>query len=98
MILYRCETWSLTLREEHEQRVFENRMLKRIFGPKRDEATGGWRKLNNKEARDLYASPSLIRIIKSRSIRWVGYVARMGKEEHVGRKGSGKETTRKVKT
>jgi hypothetical protein len=57
--------------------VFENRVLKRIFGPKRDEVTGEWRKLHNKELRDLYSSPSIIRIIKSRRMRWVGHVARM---------------------
>jgi hypothetical protein len=61
--------------------VFENRVLKRIFGPKRDEVTGGWRKLHNEELRDLYCSPSTIRIIKSRRMRWEGNVARMGEEE-----------------
>jgi hypothetical protein len=65
VILYGCETWSLTLREEHRPRVFENRVLRRIFGPKRDEVTGGWRKLYNEELRDLYSSPSIIRLIKS---------------------------------
>jgi hypothetical protein len=59
--------------------VFENRVLRRIFGPKRDEVTGEWRKLRNEELRDLYSSPSIIRIIKSRRIRWVGHVARMGR-------------------
>jgi hypothetical protein len=84
VILYWCETWSLTLREEHRLRVFENKMLSKIFGPKRDEVTGGWRKLNNEELRDLYSSPSIIRIIKSRRIRWVGHVARIwGKEKCV---------------
>jgi hypothetical protein len=76
--MYRCETWSLTLREEHKLRVFENRVLKKIFGPNRDEATGGWRKLHNEELHNLYSSPSKIRIIKSRLMRWAGYVARMG--------------------
>jgi hypothetical protein len=58
-------------------RVFENRVLRRIFGPKRDEVTGEWRKLHSEELRDLYSSPSIIRGIKSRKIRWAGYVARM---------------------
>jgi hypothetical protein len=76
MVLYGCETWSLTLREEHRQRVFENRVLRRIFGPKRDEVAREWRKLHNEELRDLYSSPSIIRIIKSRRMRWAGHVAR----------------------
>jgi hypothetical protein len=63
MVLYGCETWSLTLREEHRLGVFENRVLRRIFGPKRDEVTSEWRKLHNEELRDLYSSPSIIRII-----------------------------------
>jgi PAS domain-containing protein len=79
VILYGCETWSLTLREEQGQRVFENRVLRRIFGPKRDEVTGEWRQLHNKELHDLYSSPSIIRIIKWRRMRWAGHVARMGK-------------------
>jgi hypothetical protein len=66
VILYGCETWSLTLREEHRLKVFENEALRRIFGPNRDEVTGGWRKLYNEELRDLYSSPSMTRIIKSR--------------------------------
>jgi hypothetical protein len=60
MVLYECETWSLTLREEHRLRVFENRVLRRIFGPKRDEVTGEWRELHNKELHDLYSTPSII--------------------------------------
>jgi hypothetical protein len=72
-----CILWSLTLREEHRLRVFENRVLRRIIGPKRDEVTGEWRKLYNKELHDLYSSPSIIRIIKSRRMRWAGHVARM---------------------
>jgi hypothetical protein len=68
----RCETWSLTLRQEHRLRVFENRVLKRIFGLKRDEVTGGWRKLHNEELHNLYSSPSIIKIIKSRRMRWEG--------------------------
>jgi hypothetical protein len=63
VVLYGWETWSLTLREEHRLRVFENRVLRRIFGPKRDEVTGEWRKLHNEEHRDLYSWPSIIRII-----------------------------------
>jgi hypothetical protein len=77
VILYGCETWSLTLREEYKLRVFENKVLRRILGPKRDEVTGGWRKLHNEELRDLYSSPSKIRIFKSRRMRWAGHVARL---------------------
>jgi hypothetical protein len=83
--LYGCETWPLTLREEQRLRVFENRVLRRIFGPKRDEVTGGWRKLHNEELRDLYYSPSIIRIIKSKSIRRAGHVARKGKKRNAYR-------------
>jgi hypothetical protein len=70
--------WSLTLREEYRLRVFENRVLRRIFGPKRDEVTGGWRKLYNEELHGLYSSPSIVRMIKARRMRWAGHVARMG--------------------
>jgi hypothetical protein len=79
MVLYGCETWSLTLREEHRLRVFENRVLRRIFGLKRHEVAGGWRKLHNEELRNLFSSPNIIRMIKSRRIRWAGHVARMGR-------------------
>jgi hypothetical protein len=72
---YGCETWSLTLREEHRLRVFENRVLRRIFGLKRDEGTGDWRKLHNEELHRLYSSPSIIRMMKSRRMRWAGHVA-----------------------
>jgi hypothetical protein len=80
VVLYGCETWSLTLREEHRRKVFENRVLRRIFGPKRDEVTGEWIKLHNEELHILYSSPNIIRQIKSRRMRWVGHVARMGEE------------------
>jgi hypothetical protein len=63
LVLYGCETWSLTLREEHRLRVFENRVLRRIFGSKRDQVTGGWTKLYNAELHNLYSSPSIIRMI-----------------------------------
>jgi hypothetical protein len=66
------------LREKHRLRVFENRVLRRVFGPKRDEVTGEWRKLHNEELCDLYSLPSIIRIIKLRRMRWAGHVARRG--------------------
>jgi hypothetical protein len=69
VVLYGCETWSLTLREEHRLRVFENRVLRRIAGLKRYEVTGGWRKLSNEEINNLYSSPSIIRMVKSRRMR-----------------------------
>ena len=72
-----CCVWSLTLREERRLRVFENRVLRRIFGPKRDGVTGEWRKLHNEELNDLYSSPNIVRVIKSRRMRWAGHVARM---------------------
>jgi hypothetical protein len=76
---------SLTVREEHKLRVFENRVLRRIFGPKRAGVMGGWRKLHNEELRNLLSSPSIIRIIKSRRMRWVGHVVRMGEKRNVYR-------------
>jgi hypothetical protein len=79
VVLYGCETWSLTLREEHRLRVFENRVLRRIFELKRDEVTGEWGRQHNKELSDLYSSSTIIRVIKSRRLRWAGHVACMGK-------------------
>jgi hypothetical protein len=78
VVLYGRETWSLTLREEHALRVFENRVLRRIFGPKRDKVIGSWKKLHNEELHGLYASPSIVRVIKARRMRWEEHVARMG--------------------
>jgi hypothetical protein len=79
VVLYGYETWSLTLRDEHGLRVFENRVLRRLFGPKSDEVMGKWRKLHNEELRNLYSSRSIIRITKSRRMRWKGHVAHMGR-------------------
>jgi hypothetical protein len=90
VILYGCGTWSLTLREEHRLRVFENRALRRIFGPMRDEVTGKWRKLHNGELHNLYSSPGIIRQIKSRRMRWAGHVARKEKGRNVYRVSVGK--------
>jgi len=85
VILYGCETWSLTLREERRVRVFEKRVLRRIFGPKRDEVTGEWRKLHNEELSGVYCSVYIVRVIKSRRMRWAGHVARMGRRKlHTG--------------
>jgi hypothetical protein len=85
VILNGCETWSLTLREEHRPRVFKNNLLRRIFGLKRDEVTGGWIKLHNEGLHGLYSSPSIIRIIKSRRMRWAEHVARMGEKRNACR-------------
>jgi hypothetical protein len=79
VVLCGCESWSLTLREECRLRVFENKVLRRIFGPKRDEVTGEWRRLHNEELYALYSSPNIIRVIKSRKLSWAGHVARMGR-------------------
>jgi hypothetical protein len=85
VVLYECETSSLTLREEQRLMVFENRVLRRIYGTKRDEVIGGWRKLHNEELHNLYSSPSIIRMIKSRRMRCTGPVARMGERRNAYR-------------
>ena len=85
MVLYGCETWSLTLREERRLKVFENRVLRKVFGPKRAEVTGEWRRLHNEELNDLYSLPNIVRVVKSRRIRWAGHVARMGEDRGVHR-------------
>jgi hypothetical protein len=79
VVLYGCESWSLTLREECRLRVFENKVLRKIFEPKRDEVTGEWKRLHNEKLYALYSLPNIIRVIKSRILRWVGQVARMGR-------------------
>ena len=85
IVLYGCEPWSLTLREERRLRVFENRVLRRVFGPKRDEVTGDSRKLHNEELSDLYSLPNIVRVVKSRRMRWAGHVARIGQGREVYR-------------
>ena len=80
VILYGCETWSLKLREERKMRVFQNMALRRIFGLWREEVTGEWRRLHNMELNDLYCSPNIVRVIKSRRMRWAGHVELMGEE------------------
>jgi len=83
--LYGCETWSLTLREERRLRVFENWVLRKVFGPKRDQVTGEWRKLHNEKLNDLYSLHNIVRLVKSRRMRWAGLVARMGEDRGVHR-------------
>jgi hypothetical protein len=85
IVLDGCETWSLTLREEHRLRVFENRVLRREFGHKRDEVTGEWRKLHNEELNDLYCSPNIVRVVKPRRMKWAGHVASMAEGRGVHR-------------
>ena len=85
VVLFGCEAWSLTLSEERKLRVFENMVLRRIFGPRRDEVTGEWRRLRSEELNDLYSSRNIVRVIKSRRMRWAGHVARMGEERQVYR-------------
>jgi hypothetical protein len=85
VVLYTCETLSLTLRDEHRLRVFENRVLRKIFGPKRDEVTGGLRKVHNEELHNLYSSSSIIRVTKSRKMKWAWHVAGMGEKRNAYR-------------
>jgi hypothetical protein len=85
VVLYGCETWSLTLREERRMRVLEKRVLRRIFVPKWDEVMGEWRKQHNAELNDLYFSPAIVRVIKSRRMRCTGHVERMGERRGVYR-------------
>jgi hypothetical protein len=97
IVLYGCETWSLTLREEIKLRVFKNMVLRRIFGSRMDEVTGEWRRMRNEELNYLYSSPNIVRVIKSRGMRWAVHVARMGEKREVYRvlvgETGGKETT-----
>ena len=83
VILYGYESWNTTLADEHKLRVFENKGLRKIYGPKRDEMTGEWRRLHNEELHGLYDSPDVVRIMKSRRLRWAGYVARMGEKRRL---------------
>ena len=80
VVLYGCETWSLTMQKERELRVFENKVLRRIFRPRRDNVMGEWRRLHNEELNGLYSSPNIVWVIKSRRMRWAGHVAHMGEE------------------
>jgi hypothetical protein len=79
VVLNGCETLYLILREKHRLKVLQNRVLRRIFGPKEEEVAGGWRRLHNEELHNLYTSPNIIRVIKSRGVRWAGHVVRMGR-------------------
>jgi hypothetical protein len=85
VVLYGCETWSLTPREERRLRVFEDRVLRRVFGPKSGEVTGEWRKLHNEELSDLYSLPNIVRVVNSRRMRYAGHVAHMGERRDVHR-------------
>jgi hypothetical protein len=81
VVLYGCETWSLILREERKLRVYENRVLSRIFGPNRDEGTGEWRNIHNQELNDLYSLPNIVWAVNSRRMGWARHEARMGRLE-----------------
>ena len=95
IVLYGCETWSLTLQGERKLRLFGNMVLRRIFGPRRGEETGEWRRLHDEELNVLYSSHNIVRVIKSRRMRWVGHVARMGEERGVYRVLLGKSEGRR---
>jgi hypothetical protein len=99
-VFYGCEAWCLTLRDESSLRIFDNRVLKRIFGPKREEVAGGWTRLHNEELHSLYASPSIIRAIKSRRMRWAWNLAHTGKMKNAYKilvgKPEGKRPLRKL--
>jgi hypothetical protein len=100
VVLYGCESWYVTLREEHRLRVFENRVLRRIFGPRRYEETGDWRGLYNEELHFLYFLHSIIRMIKSRKMKWAGHVTQMGRRGMhmvIGGKARTKHITMKTK-
>jgi hypothetical protein len=101
VVPYGYETWSLTVKVEHRLTVFEKRALRRIFGPKRDEVTGGWRKLHNEELHNVYSTPSIIKMIKSRAMRSAGHVAQMRSGMYTGywrEIQKEKETNRKTQT
>ena len=83
VVLYGCEIWSLTLREERKLKVFENKVLRRIFGPRREEVTGEWRRMHNEELNDLYFSPNIARVMKSKRMRREEHVASMSKDRGV---------------
>jgi len=85
VVFYGCESWLLTLRKERRLRVLENRVLRRIFGPRKNEVTEEWRRLHNEELNDLYSSPNIVRVIKSRIMRWVGHVACVGERRGIYR-------------
>jgi hypothetical protein len=88
-------TWSLTLRKERRLRVCENQVLRRVFGPKRNEVTGEWRKLHNEKLNNLYSLPNIVRVVKSRRMRWAGHVACMGEDRGVHRVLMGKSEGKK---
>jgi hypothetical protein len=99
VVLYGCETWSLTLKEESRLRVFENWVLRKVFWPRRDEVAGEWRKLHNEELNGLYSLPNIVRVVKSRRMRWAWHVAHMGRGELcTGGETGGKETVGETQT